>query len=378
MAAGCTTLPFDVDRATIEEHICSSRPFVIRGATRTWPQRDWSDARWLEETIGSETKVTVRENVPGERGEWLGLPAELCFGDFVRQWTEPEVEDYSTAQGSTRLPRFYLASLPISRNFPQLSQNIVIPPFAAEQGPKYGNFWMGNAGQVTPLHYDYSSGEPGMDGFHVLLAGSKVFRLYDPVVNLGCIPRKREWWRWHQADIDPDAPDLAAHPRFASARCVEIELGPGDLLFIPKLWWHHVYTLRRAVAVNFWFQHLGSEELKLDRHWAVVEEHLVAAAQMTLAPSKWPGVLRYHGLGDVSDAAAELLMAAPALFLRAPTFVDHVGNVANSSFFEGDTKRRIGLELRRRARALLDAMLPPKSATRDEILALPVFAKGVE
>jgi hypothetical protein len=57
--------------------------------------------------------------------------------------------------------------------------------------------------------------------------------------------------------VDFDAPDLAAHPRFveAMAHAQTVELGPGDAIFIPSMWWHHVEGLDRFnILVNYWWR----------------------------------------------------------------------------------------------------------------------------
>lgn len=54
---------------------------------------------------------------------------------------------------------------------------------------------------------------------------------------------------------DIDAPDLAAFPRFALAERARLEciLEPGDVLFIPALWFHNVTSLDFSIAINvFW------------------------------------------------------------------------------------------------------------------------------
>ncbi|WP_150531559.1 cupin-like domain-containing protein, partial [Staphylococcus aureus] len=51
-------------------------------------------------------------------------------------------------------------------------------------------------------------------------------------------------------------PDFARHPRFreAMAAAQVAELEPGDLLFYPALWWHHVEALARFnILVNYWW-----------------------------------------------------------------------------------------------------------------------------
>jgi hypothetical protein len=57
--------------------------------------------------------------------------------------------------------------------------------------------------------------------------------------------------------VDIDGPDLEHFPRFAMARdaAQTAELGPGDALYIPSLWWHAVASLNELGAmINFWWR----------------------------------------------------------------------------------------------------------------------------
>src|SRR3546814_8001250 len=57
--------------------------------------------------------------------------------------------------------------------------------------------------------------------------------------------------------VDLDAPDLAAHPRFteAMAQARTVELNPGDAIFIPSMWWHHVEGLDPFnILVKYWWR----------------------------------------------------------------------------------------------------------------------------
>ena len=51
-------------------------------------------------------------------------------------------------------------------------------------------------------------------------------------------------------------PDFARYPRFREALAASqvTEVGPGDAVFIPPLWWHHVESLEPFnVLVNYWW-----------------------------------------------------------------------------------------------------------------------------
>lgn len=59
--------------------------------------------------------------------------------------------------------------------------------------------------------------------------------------------------------LDIDAPDLSSFPNFSRVTRHEAHLEPGEVLYIPALWFHHVTALEFGVAVNVFWRHLGEE-----------------------------------------------------------------------------------------------------------------------
>jgi ribosomal protein L16 Arg81 hydroxylase len=53
--------------------------------------------------------------------------------------------------------------------------------------------------------------------------------------------------------VDAEAPDLARFPRFAHAQPWAATLDPGDVVYIPRRWWHHVRALSKATSVSLWW-----------------------------------------------------------------------------------------------------------------------------
>ena len=73
----------------------------------------------------------------------------------------------------------------------------------------------------------------------------KRFILFDPadwpsLYPFGC---HHDLDRRSQLDLDDEAFNDAHFPNWKHARGKVVELSPGDCLYIPPYWWHHVQTL---------------------------------------------------------------------------------------------------------------------------------------
>jgi hypothetical protein len=61
--------------------------------------------------------------------------------------------------------------------------------------------------------------------------------------------------------VDIDNPDLIKFPKFEEAMeyGLSAELGPGDGIFIPSLWWHQVESFGNLnILVNYWWRDVPS------------------------------------------------------------------------------------------------------------------------
>lgn len=113
--------------------------------------------------------------------------------------------------------------------------------------------WIGNATRIA-THYDTSI------NIACVVAGRRRFTLFPPdqLANLYVGPLDHTMAGPPSSMVDPDAPDLTRYPRFADAHAHAqvAELEPGDALFIPPTWWHHVRAFGRLnVLVNYWWEH---------------------------------------------------------------------------------------------------------------------------
>eukprot|EP00930_Biecheleria_cincta_P047529 TRINITY_DN32965_c0_g1_i1.p1 TRINITY_DN32965_c0_g1~~TRINITY_DN32965_c0_g1_i1.p1 ORF type:complete len:490 (-),score=100.25 TRINITY_DN32965_c0_g1_i1:31-1500(-) len=106
----------------------------------------------------------------------------------------------------------------------------------------------GLGGTLYHCHYDL---QPNL---HVQLTGRKRFILFPPDnwPNLYPFPVHHDLDR--RAMVDLDAPDEGRFPRWRGARGRIVELEPGDALYIPPYWWHHVQSLTpETTSMAMWF-----------------------------------------------------------------------------------------------------------------------------
>lgn len=133
-----------------------------------------------------------------------------------------------------------------------------LPGFAAENrlavlDPAIApRIWIGNRVTV-PAHFDESM------NVACVVAGRRRFTLFPPeqVANLYVGPLDFAPTGAAMSMVRFAAPDFAKFPRFGQALAAAriSELGPGDAIFIPTLWWHHVESLdsQLNVLVNYWW-----------------------------------------------------------------------------------------------------------------------------
>ncbi len=98
--------------------------------------------------------------------------------------------------------------------------------------------WTG--GNHHPLHHDLTN------NFMAQIVGRKRIRLISP----WHLPLVYNDYHCFSA-IDLDAWDPSTYPDFQQVRVEEVVLEPGELLFLPVGWWHHVTGLDPSVTLTF-------------------------------------------------------------------------------------------------------------------------------
>jgi Cupin-like domain len=241
--------------AIAESVLQASGPVVLRGLVGAWPAVQ-AGLRSVETMTGYLRSFCRDATV----GAWLGAPAiegrffyndDLSGFNFERQRLKlgQVLDEIDRHHGDAEPPALYVGSTTL---------DACLPGFSAENALSLGgrsalvSIWLGTRSRVA-AHYDLP------DNLACVVAGRRRFTLFPPseVANLYVGPLDFTPAGQAISLVDFSRPDLERFPRFvhALAQARVAELGPGDAILIPSMWWHHVEALDRFnVLVNCWWR----------------------------------------------------------------------------------------------------------------------------
>jgi hypothetical protein len=231
-----------------------------------------------------------------------------------------------------RPPAVAAQSAPISECLPGFAAANVLSLLPPAVAPR---IWLGNA-ITTPTHLDE------WNNIGCVVTGRRRFTLFPPeqLVNLYVGPLDFAPTGAPMSLVQLRTPDFARFPKFraALAAAVTAELAPGDAIYIPPLWWHHVESLEPFnVLINYWWhaaggarihQASGFDSLLLAllnlrslppparAAWQALFEHYVFGPAEAVSGHIPPA--RRGILGELSDADAERLRLQLAQRLQTP------------------------------------------------------------
>jgi lysine-specific demethylase 8 len=219
---------------TLLDAIRARRPVLVHGLTTQWEASGWTFDS-LRSMAGDRT-VTVLLDLP-ERGGVLeggqeSYERQMSVGAFLDRAQQPGQPCYL---GYTR-PTDLIPGYDRAFDFGALT-----PP---DPEPTDTRLWIGSAGTCSGLHSDLK------DNVFAQIQGHKrvflvpfrqthlVYPFSENIVN---------------SQVDPEHPDPERFPRFARADVLSCMVGPGDVLFIPRGWWHYLRSESPSISINHWF-----------------------------------------------------------------------------------------------------------------------------
>ena len=245
----------DVDRARFEtEIVARNAPAILRGLAARWPavargrESPTALAQYLAGFDSGHPSAAVM--LPPEEEGRLAYDAAMDGFNFLRQprTVTQVLEQVLRYARHERAPAVAMQSALIAQCLPGFAADNAMPLLEARVEPRA---WIGSA-IITPAHFDESH------NIAVCVAGRRRFTLFAPeqVANLYVGPLDNTPAGMPMSLVDFARPDLQRFPRFreAWASAQVAELAPGDAVYLPPLWWHHVQSLERFnMLVNYWW-----------------------------------------------------------------------------------------------------------------------------
>jgi hypothetical protein len=242
-------------RSLSDELLTRTQPLVLRGLVSSWPV-----ARAGRESAAATDAYLRRFYKDATVNAMLGAPdiggrffynEDLTGFNFkpVRIRLDAVLDEIARQSPSATPPAIYVGSTTV---------DTCLPGFRAENDLALGNrqplvsIWLGNRTRIA-AHHDLP------DNIACVVAGRRRFTLFPPeqLANLYVGPLDLTPAGQAISLVDFAQPDYTKFPKFTEAlrHAQAAELAPGDAIFIPSMWWHHIESLDTLnVLVNYWWR----------------------------------------------------------------------------------------------------------------------------
>lgn len=292
-----------IDWAQVPARVFASpTPLVVRGLAADWPLVRAANAS--DEAADRYLRRFYRDATVGA---WIGAPSiggrffyseNLEGFNFERAMVKLDavLDKLAEYRDIADSPSVYVGSTTI---------DTCLPGFREENDFDFGDLnplasiWLGNRSRVS-AHFDVP------DNLACVVVGRRRFTLFPPESIGDLYVGPVDFTPAGQAIslVDFADPDLERFPRFRAAldKAHVAELEPGDAVFIPSMWWHHVESLDAMnVLVNYWW--------RSSPNWMGSPADVLTHALLSmreLPPDQreaWRSVFAHYIFGDASARA---------------------------------------------------------------------------
>lgn len=249
------------DTSQLREHIEKHKPFLARGFANSWPlfrkvsgELPGQDRISLFKDLLGDAKVRFTLSPAEQKGD-LGMGEDLK-ANFSFDDRKTSAHDFlslvsdliSTPTGECA----YAQSLNLV-DFPEIYSLVPrLDSIGEPEDLRYSKIWIGSGNHIVDLHYDNAQ------NFISMIEGVKRITLFPPeaLPYIYPAPLHRNVGGVTRSLVKLLKADIEKFPRFKSAlNMAQVAiLKPGDMLFIPPLWWHCVESYGFNVMINSWYE----------------------------------------------------------------------------------------------------------------------------
>ncbi|MBM7121092.1 cupin-like domain-containing protein [Dyella kyungheensis] len=305
MPAPMEAFRYEGQADALDSIVGGDRPVVIRGLVKHWPlvkAAGESDQAFAAQLIAADNGTPVdallmppeAEGIVGYRGD-----AEAFNFTHHRASVTQALQRLLQFADAADAPGIALQSAPIASCLPRLLDHHRLPLLDPAVTPR---LWIGNR-VTTPAHFDEYR------NIACVVCGVRRFTLFPPeqVRNLYIGPLDFAPTGAAISMARLDRLDDPRYPRLREAmrHALVAELEPGDAIYIPPMWWHHVASLGKLNAlVNYWWMPAhGSGLAPNTRLGGLLHCILLFKSLPPAERAAWRELLDHYVFGDEDPAA---------------------------------------------------------------------------
>lgn len=298
------------DRIPYDDLMAAQEAVILKGVARDWPLVQaglTSPLAAMDHLKGfyQGRPVTAYRGAPEIKGRFF-YNDDITGVNFSgsRAGLDEVLADIAAHLDDPGAPSFYIGSTDLDLYLPGFRgrNDLVLNHDMFARNPPLGSIWIGNRTTAT-AHFDMSH------NLAVCAVGKRRFTLFPPeqVENLYPGPLEPTPGGQVVSMVDFTSPDFDRFPRFRDAIATGqvADLEPGDVLFYPALWWHHVEALEPFnILVNYWW---NTSPGFMDTPWNTILHGMLSLRDRPEAEKQsWRALFDYYIFGPSDRPAAHL------------------------------------------------------------------------
>ncbi len=248
-----------------QQYALPEKPIVLKDFSADWAAlKKWTPEYFIEKYGDNEVQVYNGSfSKPGKT--YMGKATTMKFSEYL-----------NSILNSGRDLRMFLYN--IVSKAPELKEDVVLPPLMKGFSKRFLFMFFGPKGAITQIHYDIDMSHV----FHTSIVGKKRFVLFPQ-------SESKKLYRHPftiRSYVDVDNPDFEKYPLLKEAKGYEVVLEPGQTLFIPSGYWHHVVYEDAGYAISLRCPHHHLSK-RIEGVFNLLFMQMVDRLVNKLAPQKW-------------------------------------------------------------------------------------------
>ncbi|MDJ0676979.1 MAG: cupin-like domain-containing protein [Calothrix sp. MO_167.B42] len=278
------------------EYVAPIQPVILKGAAASWAAvKSWTP-KYLA-TKYKDVQITPKVNLPDAEVPYVYKDKhhrrEMTIGEFV------ELMESGNSCYFDQVNMNSFEELHNDYNFEELGAwNLHLT-----------GLWVGSS-TCSGLHYDWS------DNLLVQIHGTKKAVLVSPEDSPNLYPFPDNHTK---SQVGCENPDIKAQPLVKNVTFMDGFLEPGDVLFIPKGWWHYLKSSESSISLTCWY---GIAQTPMDQFKIMVRMGRPSIWFALMRDFLWHGVLqqpfeyRLYGLPPTGQMSYELVTSIVQFWRR--------------------------------------------------------------